>query len=137
MVSAVIKRSANRANMSGHGPSVWTGRALQVERDDLEIIGLAHLYPALERNVVFLATMDIRARSISFATRPRRPNGPPDHERAGETFSPSPHSDSQTLAGKPTIAFGISLSRPLGATVARSPNEASGGGDRGRRPSPW
>ena len=123
--------------MTAYGPSVWTGRALQVESDDLEIIGLAHLYPALERNVVFLATMDIRARSISFATRPRRPNGPPDHERAGETFSPSPHSDSQTLAGKPTIAFGISLSRPLGATVARSPNEASGGGDVGRRRSLW
>jgi hypothetical protein len=28
----------------------------------------------------------IRARSISFASRPRRPYGPPDHERAGETF---------------------------------------------------
>jgi len=58
-----------------------------------------------------LAIMDIRARSISFASRPRRPYGPPDHERAGETFSPSPLSDSQTSAGKPTIAFGISLSR--------------------------
>jgi hypothetical protein len=33
-----------------------------------------------------LAIMDIRARSISFASRPRRPEGPPDHERAGETF---------------------------------------------------
>ena len=60
-----------------------------------------------------LAIMDIRARSISFTTRPRRPFGPPDHERAGETFSPSPLSDSQTSAGMPTqtIAFGISLSR--------------------------
>jgi hypothetical protein len=45
--------------------------------------------------------MDIRARSISFASRPRRPYGPPDHERAGETFSPSPHFDSQTSGGKP------------------------------------
>ena len=54
-----------------------------------------------------LAIMDIRARSISFATRPRRPDGPPDHERAGETFSPSPLSDSQTSAGKPTVAFGL------------------------------
>ena len=53
-----------------------------------------------------LAIMDIRARSISFASRPRRPDGPPDHERAGETFSPSPLSDSQTSAGKPTLAFG-------------------------------
>src|SRR5262245_39888901 len=34
-----------------HGTSVWTGRALQAESDDLEVIGLALLYPALERNV--------------------------------------------------------------------------------------
>jgi hypothetical protein len=32
-------------------PTVWTGRALQAESDDLEVIGLALLYPALERNV--------------------------------------------------------------------------------------
>ena len=37
--------------MSHIGPSVWTGRALQAESDDLEVIGLALLYPALERNV--------------------------------------------------------------------------------------
>ena len=37
--------------MSPGGPSVWTGRALQAESDDLEVIGLALLYPALERNV--------------------------------------------------------------------------------------
>ena len=30
-----------------HGTSVWTGRALQVGYDGLEIVGLAHLYPAL------------------------------------------------------------------------------------------
>jgi hypothetical protein len=28
------------------GPSVWTGRALQAENDDLEKVGLALLYPA-------------------------------------------------------------------------------------------
>jgi response regulator RpfG family c-di-GMP phosphodiesterase len=28
------------------GPSVWTGRALQGENDDLEKVGLALLYPA-------------------------------------------------------------------------------------------
>ena len=117
---------------SVHGPSVWTGRALQAESDDLKMIGLALLYPALDGTFVFLAIMDIRARSISFASRPRRPYVPPDHERAGETFSPSPHFDSQTSAGKPTITFGISLNRPLGATVARSPNGASDGGDEGR-----
>ena len=31
---------------SGPGPSVWTGRALQAENDDLEKVGLALLYPA-------------------------------------------------------------------------------------------
>ena len=117
--------------MSATGPSVWTGRALQAENDDLEMIGLALLYPASKERLCFWPSWIIRARSISFASRPRRPEGPPDHERAGETFSPSPHSDSQTSAGQPIIAFGISLSRPLGATVARSPNRASGGGDRG------
>ena len=39
-------------NASGIGPSVWTGRALQVESDDLEVVGLALLYPALERAVL-------------------------------------------------------------------------------------
>jgi hypothetical protein len=33
--------------MSVLGTSVWTGRALQVGSDGLEIIGLAHLYSAL------------------------------------------------------------------------------------------
>ena len=37
--------------LAARGPSVWTGRALQAESDDLEVIGLALLYPALERNV--------------------------------------------------------------------------------------
>ncbi len=32
--------------MSLIGPSVWTGRALQVENNDLEKVGLALLYPA-------------------------------------------------------------------------------------------
>src|SRR5262249_5995698 len=36
---------------SASGTSVWTGRALQAESEDLEVIGLALLYPALERNV--------------------------------------------------------------------------------------
>ena len=29
-----------------HGPSVWTGRALQAENGDLGKVGLALLYPA-------------------------------------------------------------------------------------------
>jgi hypothetical protein len=36
--------------MTASGPSVWTGRALQAENDDMEVLGLALLYPALERN---------------------------------------------------------------------------------------
>ena len=32
---------------AGYGTSVWTGRALQVGYDGLEIVGLAHLYSAL------------------------------------------------------------------------------------------
>jgi hypothetical protein len=74
------------AEMSAHGPSVWTGRALQGENDDLEKVGLALLYPAHDGAFELLAIMDIRARSISFASRPRRPYGPPDRERAGGTF---------------------------------------------------
>jgi len=97
--------------MTAYGPSVWTGRALQVENDDLEKLVLRFCIRPIDGAFELLAIMDIRARSISFATRPRRPEGPPDHERAGETFSPSPLSDSQTSAGKPTLAFGISLSR--------------------------
>jgi hypothetical protein len=94
------------AAISGSGPSVWTGRALQAESDDLEKLVLRFCIRPVDGAFELLAIMDIRARSISFTTRPRRPYGPPDHERAGETFSPSPLSDSQTSAGKPTLAFG-------------------------------
>src|SRR5271166_5307209 len=38
---------------SGDGTSVWTGRALQVGYDGLEIIGLAHLYGPAVRSSVF------------------------------------------------------------------------------------
>src|SRR6516162_2292435 len=48
------------------GPSVWTGRALQAENDDLEMIGLALLYPALEWNVCsWPSWISARARSHS------------------------------------------------------------------------
>jgi hypothetical protein len=45
---------------------VWIGRVLQAECDDLEMIGVALLYPALERSVCAPAIMDIRAHPISF-----------------------------------------------------------------------
>jgi hypothetical protein len=60
--------------------------ALQVESDDLEKLVLRFCIRPIDGAVELLAIMDIRARSISFTTRPRRPYGPPDHERAGETF---------------------------------------------------
>ena len=68
------------------GPSVWTGRALQAESDDLEKLVLRICIRPIHGAFELLAIMDIRACSISFASRPRRPYGPPDHERAGETF---------------------------------------------------
>ena len=71
---------------SAPGPSVWTGRALQAESDDLERLVLRFCIRPIDGAFELLAIMDIRARSISFATRPRRPDGPPDRERAGETF---------------------------------------------------
>jgi hypothetical protein len=40
---------------STHGPSVWTGRALQVENDDLEKVGLALLYPSIDGALELLA----------------------------------------------------------------------------------
>ena len=54
--------------------------------DDLEKLVLRFCIRPIDGASELLAIMDIRARSISFATRPRRPDGPPDHERAGETF---------------------------------------------------
>jgi hypothetical protein len=100
--------------MTAPGPSVWTGRALQAESDDLEKLVLRICIRPIHGAFELLAIMDIRARSISFASRPRRPEGPPEHERAD--LSPSPHFDSQTSVGKPTEQlFWISASgRRLG-----------------------
>src|SRR5947208_16425707 len=49
--SVSCQASAVRRAFPLNGTSVWTGRALQAESDDLEVIGVALLYPALERNV--------------------------------------------------------------------------------------
>jgi hypothetical protein len=43
-----VKIPLANSEPSTHGASVWTGRALQAGCDDLETIGLALLYPALE-----------------------------------------------------------------------------------------
>ena len=62
-----------RRTPSGNGPSVWTGRALQAESDDLERLVLRFCIRPIDGAFELLAIMDIRARSISFASRPRRP----------------------------------------------------------------
>ncbi len=43
---ATPQAADNSLTTSAIGPSVWTGRALQGENDDLEKVGLALLYPA-------------------------------------------------------------------------------------------
>jgi hypothetical protein len=50
--------------MSPVGPSVWTGRALQAESDDLEKLVLRFCIRPIEGAFELLAIMDIRARSI-------------------------------------------------------------------------
>jgi hypothetical protein len=89
------------------GPSVWTGRALQAESDDLEMIGLALLYPARKWNVCsWPSWISARARSHSRLG----PEGHMGHlitNALARPFSPSPHSDSQTSAGK--ADYGIPL----------------------------
>ena len=84
--SKVIREHFAAVHKSEIGPSVWTGRALQAESDDLEKLVLRICIRPIHGAFELLAIMDIRACSISFASRPRRPYGPPDHERAGETF---------------------------------------------------
>src|ERR1700692_690841 len=85
---------------SGFGTFVWTGRALQAGFDDLETIGLALLYPALERSRLCSWPSWISAHIRPHSEKgPERPLVPPDHGCDGETVSPSPQSNSQTLAG--------------------------------------
>ena len=51
LIFDLVEKTGSRKAMLASGPSVWTGRALQAESGDLEVMGLALLYPALERNV--------------------------------------------------------------------------------------
>jgi hypothetical protein len=110
-----------------YGPAVRCKRLLSIwqMRSCINVSGLR-----LER-AVLLAIMDIRARPISFADRPSKASGSPDHERDGETVLPFFKSNSQTSAGISHFkcALGLteaipseppSLARPDGrATVAR------------------
>ena len=85
ITSAPIVRATRRRRLLAHlyGPAA----RLQAESADLERLVLRFCIRPIDGAFERLAIMDIRARSISFASRPRRPDGPPDHERAGETFS--------------------------------------------------
>jgi hypothetical protein len=67
-----VLRPAPHVATSEFGPSVWTGRALQAESDDLEKLVLRFCIRPIEGAFEPLAIMDIRARSISFASRPQR-----------------------------------------------------------------
>jgi hypothetical protein len=80
--------------------------ALQAECDDLEMIGLALLYPALEWSSIASGPSWISAHIRSHSERgPERPLVPPDHGCDGETASPSPQSNSQTSAGSFSFAW--------------------------------
>jgi uncharacterized membrane protein YphA (DoxX/SURF4 family) len=61
--------------------------------------------------------MDIRTRSISFTSRPRRPYGPSDHERAGETLFSISSFRLADLGGKSTLA-GAAAPTWLGYLIA-------------------
>jgi len=70
----------------------------------------------LNGTFVFLAIMDIRAHPISFSERPREAGrATRSRMRRRDRFSISLHSSSQTSAGKPTIAIGISFRRGAAA----------------------
>ena len=88
-------------------PDFVAGRALQAESDDLEKLVLRFCIRPMDGAFRLLAIMDIRARSISFTTRPRRPEGPPDHERAGETFFSISSFRLADLGGKPLLLLGL------------------------------
>ena len=45
-LSGVLLPRLQSGGAAVHDPSVWTGRALQAENDDLENVGLALLYSA-------------------------------------------------------------------------------------------
>ena len=78
-------------------PTVWTGRVLQVGSENLEIIGLALLYPALEWSVCAPGHHGYpRASDLILGKALRGRLGHQITGATGETVSPSPQSNSQT-----------------------------------------
>jgi len=108
MAPSVIWKAQDQLPQINHFWLATRGRSIQMGQQETLSPRSWLLYPAYGRSPLgSWPSWIIRARSISFASRPRRPEGPPDHERAGETFSPSPLSDSQTSAGKPTPIMSV------------------------------
>jgi hypothetical protein len=69
--SGVEQTSSGSGGTSVFDPHVWSGRALQVDFAELAVSGLASMYPVSSWSVVLLAIMDISARAVSLADRPR------------------------------------------------------------------
>src|ERR1700674_2315224 len=94
------------------GTTVWTGRALQVRSDDLETIGLALLYPALEWNVCVPGHHGHpRASDLILGKVLKGRSCHQIRDATARPFSPSPQSNSQTSAGIPSFCQLLSISQ--------------------------
>src|ERR1700745_4405105 len=113
--------------MTANGPSVWTGRALQAKNDDVELIGLALLYPALDGTLCsWPSWISARARSHSRLG----PEGHKGHLITNALARPFLHLLNSTRRPRresQLLHFGVGFSRPPGATGAR-PAHCAGGG---------
>jgi len=69
-MSATKQTSRLRAPTSENDPSVWTGRAVQAECEQMEGVVLRICIRPLDGAYVLLAIMDIRAHAILFWERP-------------------------------------------------------------------
>jgi hypothetical protein len=92
---------------SAFGPSVWTGRALQAESDDLEKLVLRFcIRPMMEPWSSWPSWISARVRSHSRLGH----EGQKGHlitNALARPFSPSPLFDSQTSAGNPLLLLGL------------------------------
>ena len=70
VAEADINRQAEPAGLVAHDPTVWTGRAVQAECEQMEGVVLRICIRPLDGAYVLLAIMDIRAHAILFWERP-------------------------------------------------------------------
>ena len=102
-----------RERRGSFDPSVWTGRALQAESDDLEKVGLALLYPALEWNMLVPGHDGYpRASDLILGKALKGQSGHQIRDVTARPFSISSFRLAD-LGGKAnsTIVLGVSLSR--------------------------